>query len=73
MAKKKYNHDWLRIPTGAPDLDEGKADRAKGNKAILESDEFKNRCDAAGVTPTKRQASKFRRKKGSAFKFGKAG
>jgi hypothetical protein len=30
--------------------------------------QFKDACSAAGVQPTKRQASKFRRKLGAAFK-----
>lgn len=61
MSEKK----WKRV-TG-PDLDVNKADRAKANKSVMENDTFLKACEAAGVTPTKRQASKWRRKRGLAF------
>jgi hypothetical protein len=35
------------------------------------NEDFIRRCEAAKVKPTKRQASKFRMGKGSAFKLGK--
>lgn len=40
------------------------------NKEYAEKDvNFKKCCEAAGVPATKRQASKFRNKKGKAFQF----
>lgn len=40
------------------------------NKVFAATDDaFKARCEAAGVQPTARQASKFRMGKGSAFNF----
>jgi hypothetical protein len=42
-------------------------ERAKKHKAILEDRTFLAACSAAGVQPTRRQASKWRRKFGAAF------
>jgi len=40
------------------------------NKVFAATDQgFRAKCDAAGVQPTSRQASKFRMGKGSAFNF----
>ncbi len=61
---------WERI-ANKPDLDEGKAERTKANKSVLESKEFISMCEKAKIEPTKRQASKYRRKTGRAYKFGK--
>ena len=61
---------WERI-ANRPDLDEDKAERTKANKSVLESKEFISMCEKANIKPTKRQASKYRRKTGRAYKFGK--
>lgn len=50
------------------DLDKKKAGRAKANANTLASEHFKKCCGAAGVEPTKRQASKWNNGKGLAFK-----
>lgn len=42
------------------------------NKKFAEKDKgFREACEKAGVEPTTRQASKFRNKKGSAYKASK--
>ena len=42
------------------------------NKEFAEKDkEFKRACDYVHVNPTKRQASKYRNKKGTAYKHGR--
>lgn len=70
MAKgKKKNVDWVRVH--GPDIDVNKADRTKANKSVFETEVFKEACDAVGINPTIRQASKFRRKGGIAFNHGK--
>lgn len=70
MAKsKKKNVDWARVH--GPDNDVNKADRTKANKSVFETEVFKKACEAAGIDPTIRQASKFRRKRGIAFNHGK--
>lgn len=45
----------------------GEIHRRESNKAIFESTYFKEACDRASVDVTKRQASKFRSKKGRAY------
>jgi hypothetical protein len=40
------------------------------NKAYSQEEFFVKKCEEAGVKPTKRQASKFRLGKGSAYKKG---
>lgn len=42
--------------------------RAK-NKAVLMSGEFADACQWVGIDPTKRQAVKFKMKKGRAYKL----
>lgn len=42
------------------------------NKEFSQTIEFKNACEKAKVEPTTRQASKYRMKKGKAYKEGKA-
>ena len=69
MKGKKKNVEWQRVH--GPDLDKNKATRTKGNKSVLENDVFKKACEAVGITPSKRQASKFRHKKGLAFNYGR--
>jgi len=69
MKSKKKNVEWKRVY--GPDLDVNKAARTKGNKDIRESEVFKKACKAVGIDTSKRQASKFRRKRGLAFNYGK--
>jgi len=67
MAKsKKKNVSWQRVH--GPDLDKNKKDRENANKQTLENDFFKEMCSNAGVEPTKRQASKYRRNRGIAYR-----
>lgn len=65
MSKKKINHQWKRV-TG-DNLCPMNAVREQQNKSTLESPEFLRACKEAEVTPTKRQASKFRKKRGAAY------
>lgn len=58
--------EWVRV-TG-PDLDEGNAKRAQLNQVILKTYLFIKACELTGARPTLRQASKYRRKKGLAYK-----
>lgn len=60
---------WKRV--SGPDLDEGRAEREKENQRILKNETFQKACEKAEVEPSKRQASKFKNKKGLAYKFGK--
>lgn len=69
-ASKRQYHEWVRVH--GPDLRPEYAEDAKKNKQVLESDHFKEVCELAGTNPTKRQASKYRRKKGLAYKYGKS-
>jgi len=42
------------------------------NRAFAETDkQFQRSCEKAGVSPTKRQASKYRRKVGLAYREGR--
>ncbi len=59
--------EWDRV-TGT-DLDAGKVERAKLNQGILKSQVFLDACEKTGARPTRKQASKYRRKKGKAFLF----
>ena len=62
----KYNgQQWDRV-TG-PDLDAGDAKRAELNFAILKSQVFIDACEKTGARPTRKQAGKYRRKKGKAY------
>ena len=65
MARKKVNHEWERVRAteNIPNKE-----LAKANKATLENEIFLKSCEMAGVTPTKRQASKWNNKKGAAYK-----
>ena len=65
MSAKKFNHAWTRV-TG-PNLQLSHAERGKQNSNTFKSEVFVNACDAVGIKPTGRQASKFRRKLGRAF------
>lgn len=41
--------------------------RQEANTQVLKSGKFKGACDRAGIEPTRRQASKWNRKKGLAY------
>jgi len=43
--------------------------RAEATKATLESGRFQKACGVAGVDVTKRQASKWNRKRGAAYAY----
>lgn len=60
---------WERVH-GA-DLDGSRKAKTEKNSNLLKSDYFINLCKHAEVEPTKRQASKYNNKKGSAYKLGK--
>ena len=65
MGKKKTNHQWIRV--FGPNLQPQHAEEGKKNRAVFELTKFKRACDLAGIEPTIRQASKFRKKRGLAF------
>ena len=56
---------WKRV--SGPDLDLGNNARANLNKNVQESKIFIDSCKLAGIEPTRKQASKYRRKKGLVF------
>ncbi|MFW6242763.1 MAG: hypothetical protein ACOC2W_01255 [bacterium] len=60
---------WKRVL--GPDLDQQKFEREKKNKNIMSNETFLKACEMLGIEPTKRQASKYNNKKGSAYKYGK--
>ena len=65
MAKRKEYHMWTRV--FGPNLDPGNKERMKKNIAVQESKVFIDACKKENIEPTRRQASKFRRKKGLAY------
>ena len=69
MKKTKVNHDWIRVY--GPDLDPDRLEREKANKNIYESEDFQELCKKANIDPNKRQASKYRRKRGLVYKVSK--
>lgn len=69
MAKGKSSTQWIRV--SGHDLDPNKFDREKENKNIMNKEIFKEACETVGIEPTKRQASKFKRKKGLVYKLGR--
>ncbi len=69
MKGKKANHQWERVH--GSDLDQENANRAKANKDIQNSEFFKEACEAVGIKPTRRQASKYRQKRGLIFNYRK--
>lgn len=69
VKSKKQYHEWIRVH--GPDLDAGKVDREKENKNIMESDSFQELCGKVGIEPTRRQASKYKRKRGLAYMYGR--
>ena len=50
-----------------PNLCPDNAVRAEANKNTMESASFKTACEVAGVEPTRRQASRWNMKRGSAW------
>ena len=64
--KKKLNIQWERVRgTGTLPVELA---RQEANKSTLNSGKFIKACEKAGITPTKRQASKFNNQKGAAYK-----
>lgn len=57
---------WVRVQ-GA-NLDTTAKEKQAENKNVFESDKFKNACAKAEIPVSKRQASKFKNKKGAAYK-----
>jgi hypothetical protein len=57
---------WERVRGGAPIYDTSAA--AERNRNIVKSDAFIKACQNAGIPATTRQASKFSRGLGSAYK-----
>ena len=67
MARsRKQNVQWERVrsTSKSPEL----VRRTEANKSTLNSGKFTKACEKAGVTPSRRQASKFNNEKGAAFK-----
>ena len=64
--KTKGGQQWVRV--SGPDLCERKKINAKENFNRKESPEFVIACEKVGIKPTIRQASKFNRKFGAAYK-----
>jgi len=67
MAKQKINVQWERV--FGPDLDPLNAINREINAGIMKSKDFIQSCKMLNIDPTKRQASKWGNKKGSAYKF----
>jgi len=63
----KHNHNWQRV-TGTEPSNQELAAR-KRNDGALNSPQFKNACRMVEIKPTRRQASKFSRKMGLAYKY----
>jgi len=70
MKGKKENHQWERVH--GSNLDKENINRAKANKNVFEGEHFNEICEELGIKPTKRQASKYRRKQGLVFNYGKS-
>lgn len=60
---------WERV--SGPDLCPGNRKRYKENTQVMESGVFVTACTRVKIPPTRKQASKFRRKKGLAWKEGR--
>jgi len=63
----KANIKWERVH--GPDLDPNNGIRAAVNQKILKSEIFIDACKRANIIATKRQASKWNKKRGLAFKM----
>lgn len=58
--KRKYERS-------GPDVNPRRHIEAEKNQSTQESPSFKKACEAAGIPVTRRQASKFRKKRGLAY------
>ena len=63
---KTSGKQWDRVH--GPDLDVNNELRAKENQNIMSSEVFKKACNKVGIEVTKRQAQKWKNKKGKVFK-----
>ena len=63
---KSNGKQWERVH--GPDLDPNNEVRAKENQNIMSSEVFKKACEKVGLSITKRQAQKWKNKKGRVFK-----
>ena len=63
--KPKIGKQWTRVM--GDDLDKNNEKRRLANQSILKDPIFIKACELVGIEPTKRQASKWRRKTGKAY------
>jgi len=66
MSENVKGKQWKRV-VGTP-RDEENIKRMEANKSTLSNEKFIKACEKAGITPTRRQASKYNNKKGAAYK-----
>lgn len=66
---QKVNTEWERV--SGPDLDPTHAVRAAANQKAFHSEPFRRACETVGLLPTKRQASRWKNKKGLAYLKGR--
>ena len=59
------NQKWTRV--SGTDLHPQNEERRLKHDGILKSERFNKACEAVGIQPTRRQASKYARKKGAAY------
>ena len=57
--------------TTSPNNDPGSIERGKQNQSTMASQTFKDACEKVGIPVTRRQASKYRNKRGKAYKLGR--
>jgi len=69
MSRKKTGMQWERV--NGSDLDSNNKPRAERNQVILKDKIFIEACKQVNIEPTKRQASRWSRKTGIAFKAGR--
>ena len=60
------------LPKMGADLCPRKSKEHQRNKGIMKSPRFVKACEAVGIEPTLRQASKWKRNKGKAWTEGRA-
>ncbi len=65
MHSKKIDHQWTRV--SGTDIQPQHSARMLLNDSTLKNHKFISACRNAGIPGTRRQASKFRRKKGKAY------
>lgn len=63
---KKKNHKWKRVITTR--MDDGQYNRMEKNTNMMKDSHFQKACENFNVQPTRRQASKWNRKIGLAYK-----